>query len=162
MCVCEGENAAVLRVVRGRGTYPLLRQTTSALVLGVSEEFDDTLLVGSKTVARVSGVFFRVGAEGARARGEEHCAVLALAVGKKKSWETYPATSRAISRTNSVRLDRKPFLLEILGAGVLGVTSIARVSLHMLWLRCWASSCRASIVRGRRWTAGVGTYCVRR
>jgi hypothetical protein len=52
-----------------RGTYPLLRQTTSTLVLGVSEEFDDTLLVGSKAAARVS-VVLRGGAGGARARGE--------------------------------------------------------------------------------------------
>jgi hypothetical protein len=43
---------------------------------------------------------------------------------------TYPATSRVISRTNAVRLDRKPFLLEILGAGVLGVTSVHCVSIH--------------------------------
>lgn len=45
---------------------------------------------------------------------------------------TYPATSRVISRTNSVRLDKKPFLLEILGAGVLGVTSVVRVSICSL------------------------------
>jgi hypothetical protein len=30
--------------------YPLLCQTTSALVLGVAEEFDDTLLIGGETV----------------------------------------------------------------------------------------------------------------
>jgi hypothetical protein len=39
---------------------------------------------------------------------------------------TYPATSRVISLTKAVRLDRKPFLREILGAGVLGVTSVLR------------------------------------
>jgi hypothetical protein len=43
----------------GGGTYPLLRKTTGTLVLGVAEEFDDTLLVGSKTVARVSVVLWR-------------------------------------------------------------------------------------------------------
>ena len=32
-------------------TYPLLRETTGTLVLGVAEEFDDALLVGGKTVA---------------------------------------------------------------------------------------------------------------
>ena len=32
-------------------TYPLLRETTGTLVLGVAEEFDDALLVGSETVA---------------------------------------------------------------------------------------------------------------
>ena len=42
---------------------------------------------------------------------------------------TYPATSRVISLTNAVRLERKPFLLEILAAGVLGVTSALTVSL---------------------------------
>jgi hypothetical protein len=41
---------------------------------------------------------------------------------------TYPATSRVISRTKAVRLDRKPFLLEILGAGVLGVTSVIELA----------------------------------
>jgi hypothetical protein len=46
---------------------------------------------------------------------------------------TYPATSRVISRTKAVRLDRKPFLLEILGAGVLGVTSIHHVSLQSIF-----------------------------
>jgi hypothetical protein len=43
----------------GGGTYPLLRKTTGTLVLGVAEEFDDTLLVGSKTAARVSVVLWR-------------------------------------------------------------------------------------------------------
>lgn len=42
---------------------------------------------------------------------------------RSTSNSTYPATSRAISLTKAVRLDRKPFLLEILAAGVLGVTS---------------------------------------
>ena len=37
---------------------------------------------------------------------------------------TYPATSRVISLTKAVRLDKKPFFLEILGAGVRGVTSV--------------------------------------
>jgi hypothetical protein len=32
-------------------TYPLLRKTTGTLILGVSEQFDDTLLVGGKTVS---------------------------------------------------------------------------------------------------------------
>ena len=36
---------------------------------------------------------------------------------------TYPATSRVTSLTKAVRLDRKPFLLEILTVGALGVTS---------------------------------------
>jgi hypothetical protein len=45
----------------GGGTYPLLRKTTGTLVLGVAEEFDDTLLVGSKTAARVSVVLWRRG-----------------------------------------------------------------------------------------------------
>jgi hypothetical protein len=31
-------------------TYPLLRETTGTLVLGVAEEFDDALLVGGETV----------------------------------------------------------------------------------------------------------------
>lgn len=36
---------------RRRGkTYPLLSQTTGTLVLGVSEQFNDALLVGGKTV----------------------------------------------------------------------------------------------------------------
>jgi hypothetical protein len=47
---------------------------------------------------------------------------------------TYPATSRVISRTKAVRLDKKPFLLEILGAGVLGVTSVFLVSKSPLFL----------------------------
>jgi hypothetical protein len=45
-------------------------------------------------------------------------------------WETYPATSRVISRTNAVRLERKPFLREILGAGCLGVTSVQSISVR--------------------------------
>jgi predicted nuclease with RNAse H fold len=45
-------------------------------------------------------------------------------------WETYPATSRVISRTNAVRLERKPFLREILGAGCLGVTSVRSISVR--------------------------------
>lgn len=40
-------------VVVGK-TYPLLRETTSTLVLGVAEEFDDALLVGSETVASLA------------------------------------------------------------------------------------------------------------
>lgn len=40
---------------------------------------------------------------------------------------TYPATSRVISLTKAVRLERKPFLREILGAGCLGVTSVYRI-----------------------------------
>jgi hypothetical protein len=43
---------------------------------------------------------------------------------------TYPATSRVISRTKAVRLERKPVRLEILGAGVLGVTSVYFVSMR--------------------------------
>lgn len=34
----------------GGKTYPLLSQTTGTLVLGVSEQFNDALLVGGKTV----------------------------------------------------------------------------------------------------------------
>jgi hypothetical protein len=41
---------------------------------------------------------------------------------------TYPATSRVISLTKAVLLERKPFLREILAAGVLGVTSVRSVS----------------------------------
>lgn len=50
---------------------------------------------------------------------------------------TYPATSRVISRTKAVRLDRKPFLLEILGAGVLGVTSVHPVSVPLRTCFVW-------------------------
>ena len=39
-------------------TYPLLRKTTGTLVLGVTEEFDDALLVGSETAAFVSAGSF--------------------------------------------------------------------------------------------------------
>jgi hypothetical protein len=45
---------------------------------------------------------------------------------------TYPATSRVISLTNAVLLERKPFLREILAAGVLGVTSVRAVSSRSL------------------------------
>jgi hypothetical protein len=41
-----------------RVTYPLLRETTGTLVLGVSEEFDDTLLVWGESV-QVMLVMFR-------------------------------------------------------------------------------------------------------
>lgn len=36
-------------VVNRRETYPLLCETAGALVLGISEQLDDTLLVGGKT-----------------------------------------------------------------------------------------------------------------
>jgi hypothetical protein len=39
-------------------TYPLLRKTTGTLVLGVAEEFDDALLVGSKAEVIVSASSF--------------------------------------------------------------------------------------------------------
>jgi len=42
--------------------------------------------------------------------------------------KTYPATSRVISLTKAVLFDRKPFLREILGPGVLGVTSVGVLS----------------------------------
>ena len=37
-------------------TYPLLRKTTGTLVLGVTEEFDDALLIGGKATVIVSMV----------------------------------------------------------------------------------------------------------
>ena len=36
-------------------TYPLLRETTGTLVLGVAEEFDDALLVGGKAEQLLAG-----------------------------------------------------------------------------------------------------------
>ena len=36
-------------------TYPLLRETTGTLVLGVAEEFDDALLVGGKARRLLAG-----------------------------------------------------------------------------------------------------------
>jgi hypothetical protein len=45
--------------------------------------------------------------------------------------KTYPATSRVISLTKAVLFDRKPFLREILGAGVLGVTSVGALSVSI-------------------------------
>lgn len=53
---------------------------------------------------------------------------------------TYPATSRVISRTKAVRFDRKPFLREIRGAGVLGVTSVCRCQIASL-AQSGSSSC---------------------
>jgi hypothetical protein len=46
------------------GTEPLLRKTTGTLVLGVAEEFDDTLLVGSKTGDLTSDLADELGALG--------------------------------------------------------------------------------------------------
>ena len=57
------------------------------------------------------------------------CAHSTVAHLQLQAVRTYPATSRVISLTNAVRLERKPFLLEILAAGVLGVTSALTVSL---------------------------------
>lgn len=128
----------------GRGkTYPLLSQTTGTLVLGVSEQFNDALLVGGKTVDIVSVICYT-----------GNCAVLRLS---KLQNATYPATSLVISRTKAVRLDRKPFLLEILGAGVLGVTSVRHVSVHptIFFISVVA-------VPGRRERCAGETYCGRR
>jgi hypothetical protein len=100
-----------------RKTYPLLGQTTGTLVLGVSEQFDDTLLVWGKAAGVLASV------KSTRAKTVDF-ACIARSESVELACVTYPATSRVISLTKAVRLDRKPFLLEILGAGVLGVTSV--------------------------------------
>jgi len=48
---------------------------------------------------------------------------------------TYPATSRVISLTNAVLLDKNPFLREIFTAGCLGVTSVK--SYCKQWFLAW-------------------------
>jgi hypothetical protein len=72
---------------------------------------------------------------------------------------TYPATSRVISRTNAVRLDRKPFLLEILGAGVLGVTSVHCVSIHFGSVENLGSGSGTEGVEGTRRGKTYGGPC---
>lgn len=103
-------------------TYPLLRETTGTLVLGVAEEFDDALLVGGKAVQLLAQALRRWCWRQWQAL--HVCAVHHYCTSRCE--QTYPATSRVISLTKAVRLDRKPFLLEILAAGVLGVTSVFR------------------------------------
>lgn len=112
----------------GGETYPLLRKTTGTLVLGVAEEFDDALLVGSETVALLARASRCGRTQLKAAAGSASCAIHRTPPPIAGS-STYPATSRVISLTNAVRLDRNPFLLEILAAGVLGVTSAVTVSL---------------------------------
>lgn len=61
-----GRSGRLWRAVVVGKTYPLLRETTSTLVLGVAEEFDDTLLVGSETVALLAQALWCCGCKGRR------------------------------------------------------------------------------------------------
>ena len=45
----DGLHVLNLSLATGEGTEPLLSELTSALVLSVSQEFDDTALIGGKT-----------------------------------------------------------------------------------------------------------------
>jgi len=55
LCVCVLRVGGRLRWVVVGETYPLLRETTGTLVLGVAEEFDDALLVGGKAEQLLAG-----------------------------------------------------------------------------------------------------------
>lgn len=86
-------------------TYPLLGELTGTLVLAISEQFDDTALIWSKTVlARPSESFIISPAQ------------------KTSLISTYPETSLTISRTKAVLLLRWPFVLE-----TRGLTTLASV-----------------------------------
>jgi hypothetical protein len=85
-------------------------------------------------------------------RPDAYCAVHVFPPQPARS-ATYPATSRVISRTKAVRLDRKPFLLEILGAGVLGVTSVYSVSTRSLLVQICVVCCSRVTWRGS-WDGG--------
>ena len=135
-------------------TYPLLRKTTGTLVLRVTEEFDDALLIGGKATVMVSIVSQCNHIED----GSRLCACTQCTLSTFNYKETYPATSRVISLTKAVRLDRKPFLLEILAAGVLGVTSVQFVSLHSLPPSIFS----AVSIRCVRCATGSKTYCGQR
>lgn len=105
----------------GKVSYPLLGELASTLVLGVAEQFNHTLLVGSEAIAHQtwSACFLHHQIRSCPSietlderRGKE---------GKEREKKTHPATSLTTSRTNAVRLLRWPLVRETRGLTTRGV-----------------------------------------
>lgn len=129
-------------------TYPLLRQTAGALVLGVAEQLNNALLVGGKTENYQSVQFDILLHRGSHRRSLPARSDVLGPLRGDCADSTYPATSRVISRTKAVRLERKPLRREIFWAGCLGVTSVVRLECGSMG--AW------SLRRFKRTVAGVG------
>lgn len=82
---------------------------------------------------------------------EDHCTCVCLFNSRcRVRGVTYPATSRVISLTKAVLLERKPFLREIRVAGVLGVTSVVTISTGLV-VAVEYFSLEGNTYGGRRW-----------